>query len=70
MQVESLVKEVAAHEDKVEGLRKEVRRHAREASQMEKKVSQFIPLYSLNNKSFVLIDNNSCLRSKITNTNQ
>lgn len=39
LQVEALVKEVAAHEDKVEGLRKEVRRQAREASQIEKKVS-------------------------------
>lgn len=41
VQVEALVKEVAAHEDKVEGLKKEIRRQAREASQMEKKVSQF-----------------------------
>lgn len=42
VQVEALVKEVAAHEDKVEGMRKEVRRQARDASQIEKKVGQLV----------------------------
>lgn len=38
VQVEALVKEVAAHEDKMDGMKKELRRQVRDASQMEKKV--------------------------------
>ena len=51
VQVESLVKEVAAHEDKVEGLKKELRRQARDASQMEKKVHYYHVSLYLDNTS-------------------
>lgn len=66
MQVEALVKEAAAHEDKVEGLRKEVRRQAREASQTEKKVSQFIFPLPWNIKTSVMTM--KCLPIKKTTT--
>lgn len=59
------MKEVAAHEDKVEGLKKEVRRQAREASQMEKKVRQFT---YFSPKITLVIDNSMHLSTKRTQT--